>query len=64
MNEGLKRRIAVLPGDGIGTEIMDAGVEVLRAVESSLGTIRFELTEFSVGVAAKRIISGGPVGAV
>jgi 3-isopropylmalate dehydrogenase len=57
MNEAPKRRIAVLPGDGIGTEVVDAGVEVLRAVESSLGATRFELTEFSVG--ANEYLRGG-----
>src|SRR5258708_4640949 len=60
MNEAPKRRIAVLPGDGIGTEVTDAGVEVLRAVESSLGTTRFELTEFSVG-AGEYLRSGDPL---
>jgi isocitrate/isopropylmalate dehydrogenase len=35
-------RIAVLPCDGIGQEVMCAGVEVLRAVESRLETVRFE----------------------
>jgi 3-isopropylmalate dehydrogenase len=60
MNEAPKRRIAVLPGDGIGTEVMDAGVEVLRAVESSLGGTRFELTEFSVG-ANEYLRSGDPM---
>src|SRR5450432_2868659 len=56
MNEAPKR-IAVLPGDGIGAEVMDAGIEVLRAVESSLGTTRFELTEFSAG--ANEYLRGG-----
>ena len=49
MKEAAKRKIAILPGDGIGTEVMDAGVEVLRAVESTLRMTRFELTGFSVG---------------
>jgi 3-isopropylmalate dehydrogenase len=60
MNETPKRRIAVLPGDGIGTEVIDAGVEVLRAVESSLGKTRFETTEFSVG-ANEYLRSGDPM---
>ncbi|MCU1262793.1 MAG: leuB, partial [Bryobacterales bacterium] len=60
MNEAPKRRIAVLPGDGIGIEVTDAGVEVLRAVESTLGTTRFELTEFSVG-ADEYLRSGDPL---
>src|SRR5947209_8699362 len=57
MNGAPKRRIAVLPGDGIGPEVMEAGVEVLRAVESRLGGTRFELTEFSVG--ADEYLRGG-----
>ena len=60
MNRAPKRRIAVLPGDGIGKEVMDAGVEVLRAVESSLGKTCFELTEFSVG-ANEYLRSGDPM---
>jgi 3-isopropylmalate dehydrogenase len=60
MNEPTKRLIAVLPGDGIGAEVMDAGVEILRALESSLGTTRFELTEFSVG-ANEYLRSGDPL---
>ena len=60
MNQVPKRRIAVLPGDGIGQEVMDAGIEVLRAVESSLGQTRFELTEFSVG-ANEYLRSGDPM---
>jgi 3-isopropylmalate dehydrogenase len=60
MNEASKRRIAVLAGDGIGPEVTDAGVEVLRAVESRLGQTRFELTEFSVG-ADEYLRSGDPM---
>jgi 3-isopropylmalate dehydrogenase len=59
MNETPKRRIAVLPGDGIGTEVMDAGVELLRALEST-GQTRFELTQFSVG-ANEYLRSGDPM---
>jgi 3-isopropylmalate dehydrogenase len=53
-------RIAVLPGDGIGTEVTSAGVDVLRAVESRLRGRRFELTEFSVG-AGEYQRSGDPL---
>lgn len=60
MNEARTRRIALLPGDGIGTEVIDAGVNLLRAVESSLGATRFELTEFSVG-ANEYLRSGDPL---
>jgi 3-isopropylmalate dehydrogenase len=60
MNEAPKLRIALLPGDGIGAEVIEAGVEVLRAVESSLGTTRFETTELSVG-ANEYLRSGDPM---
>jgi len=50
-------RIAVLPGDGIGPEVMEAGVEVLRAVESQFDHTRFELVEFRVG--AEEYLRGG-----
>ena len=32
-----KAKIAVIPGDGIGPEVMEQGVRVLRAVESRFG---------------------------
>jgi len=41
--------IAVLPGDGIGLEVMQEGLAVLRAVESKLSGIRFVYTDYSVG---------------
>ena len=50
-------QIALLPGDGIGTEVMDEGVKVLRAVESRLADVYFELTEFSAG--AGEFLRGG-----
>jgi len=54
------KRIAVLPGDGIGVEVMEAGVELLRGVEASLDNTRFELAEFSVG-ANEYLRSGDPM---
>jgi 3-isopropylmalate dehydrogenase len=42
------KRIAVLPGDGIGPDVTAEGVRILRAVEPSLD-IRFDLEEYSVG---------------
>jgi len=39
-------RIAVIPGDGIGTEVMPEGVEVLRAASERFG-IALEFTDFS-----------------
>lgn len=52
--------IAVLPGDGIGPDVIAEGVKVLRAVERRLGDVRFELTEFSVG-AGEYLRSGNPL---
>ncbi len=44
-------KIAVLPGDGIGVEIVPQGIKALDAVASKLG-IAFEYTEALVGGAA------------
>src|SRR5258708_7300300 len=44
-------RIAVMPGDGIGPEVMAEAVKVLRAVESHLGGLEFDLREFPCGAA-------------
>jgi 3-isopropylmalate dehydrogenase len=44
-------RIAVLPGDGIGKEVMAEGLKVLRRVEERFG-VRFETREALVGWAA------------
>ena len=53
-------RIAVLPGDGIGPEVIAEGVQTLRAVEQRLDGVRFDLTEFSVG-ANEYLKSGDPL---
>lgn len=45
------KRIAVLPGDGIGEEVMSEAIRVLRAVEPMTGE-SFELTHALVGGAA------------
>ena len=34
-------KIAAIPGDGIGTEVIDAGVEVLKALATRDGTFDF-----------------------
>ncbi len=52
--------VAVLPGDGIGPEVIAEGVKVLRAVEAKLTGVRFELREFSVG-AGEYLKSGDPL---
>jgi len=43
--------IAVLPGDGIGPEVVTEGVKVLRAVATRLTGVDFTLTEYAVGAA-------------
>lgn len=42
------RKIAVLPGDGIGPEIVDQGIKVLKAFEKRFGT-SFELEYAPIG---------------
>ena len=39
-------RLASIPGDGIGQEVVPAAVRVLRAVEQLHGGLRFEVAEF------------------
>ncbi len=53
-------RIAVLPGDGIGPEVIAEAVKVLRAVESRTAEVAFDLEEFSVG-AGEYLRSGDPM---
>jgi len=47
----MKARIAVLPGDGIGPEVIAQGLRCLRALGSAFGH-DFELTELAFGGAA------------
>ncbi|HET6519489.1 MAG TPA: tartrate dehydrogenase [Geminicoccaceae bacterium] len=42
-------RIAVMPGDGIGPEVVGAGVEVLNAVQERHGRFRFDFETFLWG---------------
>jgi tartrate dehydrogenase/decarboxylase/D-malate dehydrogenase len=42
--------IAVYPGDGIGPEVTEQAVRVLREVERLRGTFRFQMTEFDWGL--------------
>ena len=42
-------KIAVLPGDGIGTEIISEGVKVLRRIEELDATFKFEFEYFPWG---------------
>jgi 3-isopropylmalate dehydrogenase len=53
-------RIAVLPGDGIGPEVVEAGLRVLRAVESRLSGVRFAPEPHSVG-AGEYLKNGDPL---
>ena len=53
-------QIAVLPGDGIGPEVVAECVRVLREIESHLGNVSFQLTEYAVG-AAEYLRSGDPL---
>jgi tartrate dehydrogenase/decarboxylase/D-malate dehydrogenase len=41
--------IAAIPADGIGPEVVDAGLQVLRALERRLGDIRFDVETFGWG---------------
>jgi 3-isopropylmalate dehydrogenase len=52
--------IAVLPGDGIGPDVIAEGIKVLRAVERSLGGVHFELREYAVG-ANEYLRNGDPL---
>lgn len=53
-------KIAVLPGDGIGPEVVGESLKVLRSVEARLEGIRFELEEYSVG-AGEYLRNGDPL---
>lgn len=41
--------IAAIPADGIGTEVIAATIEVLRALEQRFGDLGFEVTDFDWG---------------
>ncbi len=53
-------RIAVLPGDGIGPEVVAESIKVLRAVEAILPGARYELAEHVVG-AGEYLRHGDPL---
>ncbi len=44
-----KHKIAVMPGDGIGPEVIEAGLEVLQAVAAADGGFSFETESFDWG---------------
>ena len=53
-------QIAVLPGDGIGPDVVAESIRVLRAVESQLTDVSFNLTEYPVG-AEEYLRNGDPL---
>ena len=42
-------RLAVIPGDGIGIEVMQPALEVLRLIESTTTGLKFLLSETPAG---------------
>jgi 3-isopropylmalate dehydrogenase len=53
-------KIAVLPGDGIGPEVMEGAIAVLRAAGESCGCPPFSIEEFSAG-AGEFLRNGNPL---
>lgn len=53
-------RIALLPGDGIGPEVIDQAARVLQALEAQSDDLSFVFDEFSVG-AGEYLRSGDPL---
>ncbi len=52
--------LAILPGDGIGPEVVNASLAVLRAAEARLTGVSFSLEELSVG-AGEYLKNGHPL---
>ena len=48
-----KYRVAVIPGDGIGPEVMSAAVSVLTEMQDRSGKFSFEFKEYMAGDAYK-----------
>ena len=42
-------KIAAIPGDGIGTEVISAGVVVLEALAARAGNFTFQVDHFDWG---------------
>ena len=42
-------KIAVIPGDGIGIEVINEGIRVLQVLADRLGDFQIELTSFPWG---------------
>ncbi len=60
MSENRTLDIALLPGDGIGPDVIAEAVKVLRAVEAKMNGVRLVFTEYSVG-AGEFLKSGDPL---
>lgn len=39
-------RVATIPGDGIGPEVISAGITVLQNLSDTLGTFKFDFAHF------------------
>ena len=52
--------VALLPGDGIGPDVVDEAVRCLRAVEERAGARMFEFQELPAG-AGEYLRSGDPL---
>ena len=42
-------KVAVIPGDGVGLEVIDEGRKALEAVADTIGGLSFQFTEFPWG---------------
>ena len=49
MSENTAFHIAVLPGDGIGPEVMAPALEILRRIETTTPSLKFRFTEGAAG---------------
>ncbi len=47
-------QIAVLPGDGVGVEVTDEALKILRVVQTRMKSVRFEMAPYAVGADAYR----------
>ena len=45
----VEHRIAAIPGDGIGKEVLPEGIKVLRAAAQKMGTFRLAVERFPWG---------------
>jgi len=55
-----RARIAVLPGDGIGPEVISAALATLSALEARVDGVAFDFEELSVG-AGEYLKNGNPL---